>query len=99
MRRLDLADELHHIQKPLRIPQILDEAARLLSMTGILRSCERLPRDGLKARRTWRSALHGSRASDEIRALPFDARMLLRSNGFIVAYQRPGETPASRKVG
>lgn len=38
MRRLDLANEIHHIKEPLRIPQILstEEAARLLTMAGNL---------------------------------------------------------------
>jgi site-specific recombinase XerD len=38
MRRLDLANEIHHIKEPTRIPQILsaEEAARLLSMAGNL---------------------------------------------------------------
>ena len=38
MRRLDLANEIHHIKEPLRIPQILsaEEAARLLAMAGNL---------------------------------------------------------------
>jgi integrase/recombinase XerD len=40
MRRLDLANEIHHIKEPTRIPQILsaDEAARLLSMAGNLQA-------------------------------------------------------------
>ena len=38
MRRLDLANEIHHIKEPTRIPQILsaEEAARLLAMAGNL---------------------------------------------------------------
>lgn len=38
MRRLDLANEIHHIKEPVRIPQILsaEEAARLLAMAGDL---------------------------------------------------------------
>lgn len=38
MRRLDLANEIHHIKEPVRIPQILsaEEAARLLAMAGNL---------------------------------------------------------------
>src|SRR3990170_8528641 len=38
MRRLDLANEIHHIKEPSRIPQILsaEEAARLLAMAGNL---------------------------------------------------------------
>ena len=40
MRRLDLANEIHHIKEPTRIPQILsaEEAARLLSMAGNLQA-------------------------------------------------------------
>lgn len=40
MRRLDLANEIHHIKEPTRIPQILsaEEAARLLSMAGHLQT-------------------------------------------------------------
>ena len=36
MRRLDLANEIHHIKEPTKIPQILsaEEAARLLTMAG-----------------------------------------------------------------
>ena len=38
MRRLDLANEIHHIKEPTRIPQILsgEETARLLAMAGNL---------------------------------------------------------------
>jgi site-specific recombinase XerD len=38
MRRLDLANEIHHITEPVRIPQILsaEETARLLAMAGNL---------------------------------------------------------------
>ena len=38
MRRLDLANEIHHIKEPTKIPQILsaEEAARLLTMAGNL---------------------------------------------------------------
>lgn len=38
MRRLDLANEIHHIKEPTRIPQILsaEEVTRLLSMAGSL---------------------------------------------------------------
>ena len=38
MRRLDLANEIHHIKEPTKIPQILSaqEAARLLAMAGNL---------------------------------------------------------------
>jgi site-specific recombinase XerD len=40
MRRLDLANEIHHIKEPTRIPQILsaEEAARLISMAGNLQA-------------------------------------------------------------
>lgn len=40
MRRLDLANEIHHIKEPTRVPLILaaDEAARLLSMAGNLQA-------------------------------------------------------------
>ncbi len=40
MRRLDLANEIHHIKEPTRIPQILsaEEAARLLSMADNLQA-------------------------------------------------------------
>ena len=40
MRRLDLANEIHHIKEPTRIPQILsgEEAARLLVMAGHLQT-------------------------------------------------------------
>lgn len=38
LRRLDLANEIHHIKEPTKIPQILsaEEAARLLAMAGNL---------------------------------------------------------------
>jgi len=40
MRRLDLANEIHHIKEPTRIPQILsaDEVARLLAMADNLQA-------------------------------------------------------------
>jgi|APDOM4702015191_1054821.scaffolds.fasta_scaffold16476_2 integrase/recombinase XerD len=40
MRRLDLANEIHHIKEPTRIPQILsgEEAARLLAMASHLQT-------------------------------------------------------------
>jgi site-specific recombinase XerD len=40
MRRLDLANEIHHIKEPTRIPQILsaEEAARLLAMANNLQT-------------------------------------------------------------
>jgi site-specific recombinase XerD len=40
MRRLDLANEIHHIKEPTRIPQILsgEEAARLLAMAPNLQT-------------------------------------------------------------
>lgn len=40
MRRLDLANEIHHIKEPTRIPQILsaEEAARLITMAGNLQA-------------------------------------------------------------
>ena len=40
MRRLDLANEIHHIKEPTRIPQIFssEEAARLLSMASHLQT-------------------------------------------------------------
>ncbi|MGB8402076.1 tyrosine-type recombinase/integrase, partial [Bradyrhizobium sp.] len=40
MRRLDLANEIHHIKEPTRLPQILsaEEAARLLVMAGHLQT-------------------------------------------------------------
>ena len=40
MRRLDLANEIHHIKEPTKIPQVLsaEEAARLLAMAGHLQT-------------------------------------------------------------
>src|SRR5262249_55716078 len=40
MRRLDFANEIHHIKEPTRIPPILsaEEAARLLAMAGHLQT-------------------------------------------------------------
>jgi site-specific recombinase XerD len=40
MRRLDLANEIHHIKEPTRVPLILsaEEAARLLAMAGNLKT-------------------------------------------------------------